>query len=131
MTPQCIDHLQHNMEHGFDHALGSCLEQELWIDPAATYSGYLIWKINELDHWRRNAINGMSLYSTPFYTGCHGYNGLGLGLGHPTGPDLQTKNQCPLNCDQSFWHPHPACTSHGLTALLCSILSTTQIVADS
>ena len=56
---------------------GSCLEQELRIQllERATYDGILLWKIDEFDRRRREAIDGttMSLYSTPFHTSHHGY----------------------------------------------------------
>ena len=94
VTPQRIDELQRKVsevEHSVDRALGSCLEQELRIQllERATYDGVLLWKIDEFDRRRREAIDGttMSLYSTPFYTGRHGYkmcariylNGDGMG----------------------------------------------------
>lgn len=94
VTPQRIDELQRKIsevEHSVDRALGSCLEQELRIQllERATYDGVLLWKIDEFDRRRREAIDGttMSLYSTPFYTGRHGYkmcariylNGDGMG----------------------------------------------------
>ena len=94
VTPQRIDDLQRKVgevEHSVDRALGSCLEQELRIQllERATYDGILLWKIDEFDRRRREAIDGttMSLYSTPFYTGRHGYkmcariylNGDGMG----------------------------------------------------
>ena len=80
VTPQRIDEMQRKVgevEHSVDRALGSCLEQELRIQllERATYDGVLLWKIDEFDRRRREAIDGttMSLYSTPFYTGRHGY----------------------------------------------------------
>ena len=94
VTPQRIDELQRKIgevEHSVDRALGSCLEQELRIQllERATYDGVLLWKIDEFDRRRREAVDGttMSLYSTPFYTGRHGYkmcariylNGDGMG----------------------------------------------------
>ena len=94
VTPQRIDDLQRKVsevEHSVDRALGSCLEQELRIQllERATYDGILLWKIDEFDRRKREAIDGttMSLYSTPFYTGRHGYkmcariylNGDGMG----------------------------------------------------
>ena len=94
VTPQRIDELQRKIgevEHSVDRALGSCLEQELRIQllERATYDGILLWKIDEFDRRRREAIDGttMSLYSTPFYTSRHGYkmcariylNGDGMG----------------------------------------------------
>ena len=94
VTPQRIEEIQRKVgevEHSVDRALGSCLEQELRIQllERATYDGILLWKIDEFDRRRREAIDGttMSLYSTPFYTGRHGYkmcariylNGDGMG----------------------------------------------------
>lgn len=81
------------VEHGIDRALSSCLDQELRIQllEQASYNGVLIWKIDEFERRRNEAISGvtMSLYSTPFYTSRHGYkmccriylNGDGLGKG--------------------------------------------------
>ena len=94
VTPQRIEEIQRKIsevEHSVDRALGSCLEQELRIQllERATYDGVLLWKIDEFDRRRREAIDGttMSLYSTPFYTSRHGYkmcariylNGDGMG----------------------------------------------------
>ena len=94
ITPQRVEELQRKVgevEHSVDRALGSCLEQELRIQllERATYDGVLLWKIDEFDRRRREAIDGttMSLYSTPFYTSRHGYkmcariylNGDGMG----------------------------------------------------
>ena len=55
----------------------------------ATYHGILIWKIDDFERRRKEAVDGvtMSLYSSPFYTSRHGYkmcarvdlNGDGLG----------------------------------------------------
>ena len=80
LTPQWIEELQRKVgevEHSVDRALGSCLEQELRIQllERATYDGILLWKIDEFDRRRREAIDCtfMSLYSIPFYTSCHGY----------------------------------------------------------
>ena len=57
----------------------------------ANHNGVLLWKIDEFDRRRREAVDGvtLSLYSTPFYTSCHGYkmcarvylNGDGMGKG--------------------------------------------------
>ena len=74
-----------------DRSVSSCLDQELRIQllERATYNGILLWKVDEFARRRKEAIDGvtMSLYSTPFYTGRHGYkmcariylNGDGLG----------------------------------------------------
>ena len=74
-----------------DSELGSCLEHEMRLQylEGPMYDGVLLWKIDEFDRRKREAIDGttMSLYSTPFYTGRHGYkmcahiylNGDGMG----------------------------------------------------
>lgn len=79
------------LEHSVDRSLSSCLDQELRIQllERATYNGILLWKVDEFERRRKEAKEGvtMSLYSTPFYTGRHGYkmcariylNGDGLG----------------------------------------------------
>ncbi len=81
------------LEHSVDRALSSCQDQELRIQllERATYNGVLLWKIDEFDCQRREAVDGvtLSLYSTPFYTSLHGYkmcarvylNGDGMGTG--------------------------------------------------
>ena len=81
------------LEHSVDRALSSCLDQELRIQllERATYNGVLLWKIDEFDRRRREAVDGVTLplYSTPFYTSRHGYkmcarvylNGDGMGTG--------------------------------------------------
>ena len=81
------------LEQSVDRALSSCLDQELRIQllERATYNGVLLWKIDEFDRRRREAVDGvtLSLYSTPFYTSRHGYkmcarvylNGDGMGKG--------------------------------------------------
>ena len=81
------------LEHSVDRALSSCLDQELRIQllERATYNGVLLWKIDEFERRRREAVDGvtLSLYSTPFYTSRHGYkmcarvylNGDGMGKG--------------------------------------------------
>ena len=65
------------LEHGVDGALSSSLDQELRIQllERATYDGVLLWKIDDFDHRRKEAVDGvtLSLYSTPFYTSRHGY----------------------------------------------------------
>ena len=58
----------------------------------ATYDGILLWKINNFEQRRREAIDSttLSLYSTPFYTSKQDYkmcarvylNGDGMGKGH-------------------------------------------------
>ncbi len=57
----------------------------------ASHNGVLLWKIDEFERRRREAVDGvtLSLYSTPFYTSRHGYkmcarvylNGDGMGKG--------------------------------------------------
>ena len=96
VSPQRIEALHTRvveLEHSVDRALSSCLDQELRIQllERATYNGILLWKIDEFDRRRREAVDGvtMSLYSTPFYTSRHGYkmcariylNGDGMGKG--------------------------------------------------
>ena len=80
VSPQRIEALHTRvveLEHSVDRALSSCLEQELRIQllERATYNGILLWKIDEFDRRRHEAVNGvtMSLYSTPFFTSRHGY----------------------------------------------------------
>ncbi len=96
VPPQRVEALQTRVveiEHSVDRALSSCLDQELRIQllERATYNGVLLWKIDEFDRRRREAVDGvtLSLYSTPFYTSRHGYkmcariylNGDGMGKG--------------------------------------------------
>ena len=96
ISPQRVEALHSRvveLEHSVDRALSSCLDQELRIQllERATYNGVLLWKIDEFDRRRREAVDGvtMSLYSTPFYTSRHGYkmcariylNGDGMGKG--------------------------------------------------
>lgn len=96
VSPQRIEALHTRvveLEHSVDRALSSCLDQELRIQllERATYNGILLWKIDEFERRRREAVDGvtMSLYSTPFYTSRHGYkmcariylNGDGMGKG--------------------------------------------------
>ena len=81
------------LEHGLDRCLSSCLDQALRVQllERATYDGVLLWKIDDFDRRRKEAIDGvtMSLYSIPFYTSRHGYkmcarvylNGDGMGKG--------------------------------------------------
>lgn len=94
MTPQRMESLTSRLvelEHSVDRSLSSCLDQELRIQllERATYNGILLWKVDEFARRRKEAKEGvtLSLYSTPFYTGRHGYktcariylNGDGLG----------------------------------------------------
>ena len=94
ISPQRMESLNSRLaelEHSVDRSLSSCLDQELRIQllERATYNGILLWKVDEFERRHREAIEGitMSLYSTPFYTGRHGYkmcariylNGDGLG----------------------------------------------------
>lgn len=96
ISPQRIESLTSRLvelEHSVDRSLSSCLDQELRIQllERATYNGILLWKVDEFERRRKEAIDGitMSLYSTPFYTARHGYkmcariylNGDGLGKG--------------------------------------------------
>lgn len=96
VTPQRIESLTSRLvelEHSVDRSLSSCLDQELRIQllERATYNGILLWKVDEFERRRKEAMDGitMSLYSTPFYTARHGYkmcariylNGDGLGKG--------------------------------------------------
>ncbi len=96
VPPQRIEALHTRvveLEHSVDRALSSCLDQELRIQllERATYNGVLLWKIDEFERRRREAVDGvtLSLYSTPFYTSRHGYkmcarvylNGDGMGKG--------------------------------------------------
>ena len=81
------------LEHGLDQCLRSCLDQELRVQllERATYDGVLLWKIDDFERRRKEAMDGvtMSLYSIPFYTSRHGYkmcarvylNGDGMGKG--------------------------------------------------
>lgn len=94
ISTQRVDSLHSRLvelEHSVDRSLSSCLDQELRIQllERATYNGILLWKVDEFERRRKEAKEGvtMSLYSTPFYTGRHGYkmcariylNGDGLG----------------------------------------------------
>ncbi|KAL5491320.1 hypothetical protein EMCRGX_G016583 [Ephydatia muelleri] len=81
------------LDHGLDQCLSSCLDQELRLQllERATYSGVLLWKIDDFARRKKEAMDGvtMSLYSIPFYTSRHGYkmcarvylNGDGMGKG--------------------------------------------------
>ena len=94
ITPQRIESLTSRLvelEHSVDRSLSSCLDQELRIQllERATYNGILLWKVDEFERRKKEAMEGvtLSLYSTPFYTSRHGYkmcariylNGDGLG----------------------------------------------------
>ena len=94
ITPQRIETLHSKvteLEHSVDRCLSSNMDQELRLQllERATYSGILIWKIDDFERRRKEAVDGitMSLYSSPFYTSRHGYkmcariylNGDGLG----------------------------------------------------
>lgn len=96
ISPQRIESLTTRLvelEHSVDRSLSSCLDQELRIQllERATYNGILLWKVDEFERRRKEAVEGitLSLYSTPFYTSRHGYkmcariylNGDGLGKG--------------------------------------------------
>ena len=79
------------LEHSVDHCLSSSMDHDLRLQllECATYHGILIWKIDDFERRRKEAVDGvtMSLYSSPFYTSRHGYkmcariylNGDGLG----------------------------------------------------
>ena len=79
------------LEHSVDRCLSSSMDHGLRLQllERATYNGILIWKIDEFERRRKEAVDGvtMSLYSSPFYTSRHGYrmcariylNGDGLG----------------------------------------------------
>ena len=89
--PQRIETLHSKVEHSVDRCLSSNMDQELRLQllERATYNGILIWKIDDFERRRKEAVDGvtMSLYSSPFYTSRHGYkmcariylNGDGLG----------------------------------------------------
>ena len=94
ITPQRIETIHSKvteLEHSVDRCLSSNMDQELRLQllERATYNGILIWKIDDFERRRKEAVDGvtMSLYSSPFYTGRHGYkmcariylNGDGLG----------------------------------------------------
>ena len=94
ITPQRIETLHSKvteLEHSVDRCLSSNMDQELRLQllERATYNGILIWKIDDFERRRKEAVDGvtMSLYSSPFYTSRHGYkmcariylNGDGLG----------------------------------------------------
>ena len=95
-TPQQFETLSAKvteLDHSLDRCLSSSLDQELRLQllERATYNGILLWKIDDFNRRRREAVDGvtLSLYSTPFYTSRHGYkmcarvylNGDGLGKG--------------------------------------------------
>ncbi len=79
------------LEHSVDRALSSCLDHRIQLLERATYNGMLLWKIDEFDRRRHEAVDGvtLSLYSTPFYMSRRGYkmcarvylNGDGMGKG--------------------------------------------------
>ena len=100
MTPATVSEIQtatsshsSGSDHSLDQCLSSSLDQELRLQllERATYNGIFLWKIDDFSRRRREATDGitLSLYSTPFYTGRHGYkmcarvylNGDGLGKG--------------------------------------------------
>ena len=79
------------LERSVDRCLNSSMDHGLRLQllERATYNGILVWKIDEFERKRKEAVDGvvMSLYSSPFYTTRHGYkmcariylNGDGLG----------------------------------------------------
>lgn len=93
---QRVEHLTTKVSE-LDHALSRCLNNNMDFDirlqlvERATYDGILLWKIDDFEQRRREAIDGttLSLYSTPFYTSKQGYkmcarvylNGDGMGKG--------------------------------------------------
>lgn len=80
-----------------DHTVSSCLSRSLDQDVRlqllehASYSGSMVWKIDDFERRRKEALDGinLSIYSSPFYTSKHGYkvcarlylNGDGMGKG--------------------------------------------------
>ena len=56
------------LEHSVDRALSSCLDQELRIQlvERVTYNGVLLWKIDEFERRRKEAVDGITPFLTPF-----------------------------------------------------------------
>ena len=96
MAPQRIETLHTkilDLDHRLERVQSSSIDQELRLQliERASYSGILIWKVDEFERRRKEAMEGvtLSLYSTPFFTSRHGYkmcaraylNGDGLGKG--------------------------------------------------
>ena len=94
VTPRQIETIHSKvteLEHSVDRCLSSSMDHDLRLQllERATYNGILIWKIDDFERRRKEAVDGitMSLYSSPFYTSRHGYkmcariylNGDGLG----------------------------------------------------
>ena len=82
-----------DLDHRLERVQSSSIDQELHLQliERASYNGTLIWKLDEFERRRKEAMEGvtLSLYSTPFFTSKHGYkmcaraylNGDGLGKG--------------------------------------------------
>ena len=96
MAPQRLETLHTkilDLDHRLERVQSSSIDQELRLQliERASYSGILIWKVDEFERRRKEAMEGvtLSLYSTPFFTSRHGYkmcaraylNGDGLGKG--------------------------------------------------
>ena len=96
MAPQQIETLHTkilDLDHRLERVQSSSIDQELRLQliERASYNGILIWKVDEFERRRKEAMEGvtLSLYSTPFFTSRHGYkmcaraylNGDGLGKG--------------------------------------------------
>ena len=96
MGPQRIETLHTkilDLDHRLERVQSSSIDQELRLQliERASYNGILIWKVDEFERRRKEAMEGvtLSLYSTPFFTSRHGYkmcaraylNGDGLGKG--------------------------------------------------
>ena len=93
---QRVEHLTTKVSE-LDSVLSRCINNNMDFDirlqlvERATYDGILLWKIDNFEQRRREAIDGttLSLYSTPFYTSKQGYkmcarvylNGDGMGKG--------------------------------------------------
>ena len=96
VSPQRIESLQAKiveLDHGLERLQSSNIDQELRLQliERVSYNGVLLWKVDEFERRRKEAVEGvtLSLYSTPFYTSRQGYkmcaraylNGDGLGKG--------------------------------------------------
>jgi len=96
VSPQRIETLQAKileLDHGLERLQSSSIDQELRLQliERVSYNGVLLWKVDEFERRRKEAVEGvtLSLYSTPFYTSRQGYkmcaraylNGDGLGKG--------------------------------------------------
>ena len=96
VSPQRIETLQAKileLDHGLERLQSSSIDQELRLQliERVSYNGVLLWKVDEFQRRRKEAVEGvtLSLYSTPFYTSRQGYkmcaraypNGDGLEMG--------------------------------------------------